>query len=55
MKVRGISPTTTPLVAMSSLVTHYFGHPGDDSTSMCSISQNDLFPKKSNFFLPLQN
>ena len=35
-------------------VTHYFGHPGDDSTSMCSGSQNDLLPEKRNFFPPLQ-
>jgi hypothetical protein len=36
-------------------VTHYFGHLGDVSTSMCSGSQKDLLHEKSNWFLPLQN
>jgi hypothetical protein len=35
-------------------VTHYFGHPNDDFTSICSCSQHDFFPKKTNFFPPLQ-
>jgi hypothetical protein len=36
-------------------VTHYFGHPNDDYTRICPGSQNDLFPEKNNFFLPLQH
>jgi hypothetical protein len=39
----------------SLIVTHYFGHPDDDFTSMCSGSQNDFLPEKSNFFPPLQD
>jgi hypothetical protein len=39
----------------STCVTHYFGHSGDVSTSMCSGSQKDLLHEKPNWFLPLQN
>jgi hypothetical protein len=35
-------------------VTHYFGHPGDVSTSMYSTSQKDLSHEKSNWFPSLQ-
>jgi hypothetical protein len=35
-------------------VTHYFGHPNDDFTNMCSGSQHDFFLEKSNLFPPLQ-
>jgi hypothetical protein len=36
-------------------VTHYFGHPGDVSTSMYSTSQKDLSHEKSNWFPALQD
>jgi len=36
-------------------VTHYFGHPGDVSTSIYSASQKDLSHKKINWFPSLQD
>jgi len=36
------------------VVTHYFGHPGDVSTSICSGSQKDISHEKIDWFPPPQ-
>jgi hypothetical protein len=35
-------------LSKTNIVTNYFGHPDDDSTSMCSGSQKDLLHEKNN-------